>query len=391
MLRFLVALSLLLQAFAVDAIDLCPGASGAAPWDQSLLNDTARVLAGLDAPLESTLAATIDPAELARHRATLGKSWAELRTRQLDAVSAFGTSLFGKGKSAPQRVFYPFSGPDALYLVSLFPDARASVLTGLEPVGTVPVLADLSAQEIESSLAELRKSLYAILSFSFFRTNDLTVDLKRNRFVGVTPILFTFMAQAGYAIFDVRYVLLTPNGSVCQADAAQIAKPPAAHLPGVEIEYFAPGHADFRKLTYFAADIGDGGLRKTPQYLDYIHSFSPDATYLKSASYLMHKSYFSLIRKLILDESELVLQDDSGIPHGWFRPQLWEVQLYGRYKGPIGLFRNWYQIDLAEAYEAGDPEPLDFGIGYQHRKNQSNLVLYRKRAPSNGAASRRLK
>ena len=39
-------------------------------------------------------------------------------------------------------------------------------------------------------LAEVRKSLYAILSFSFFRTNDLTVDLRRSRFSGVTPILF---------------------------------------------------------------------------------------------------------------------------------------------------------------------------------------------------------
>ena len=380
MLRCLIALSLLLQAIAAGALDLCPGASGAAPWDQSLLNDTARVLAGLDAPLESSLAAHLDPDPLRRHRATLGKSWGELRAKQLDAVSAFGVSLFGKGTQAPQRVFYPFSGPDALYLVSLFPDARASVLTGLEPVGAVPVLATLTPQEIESSLAELRKSLYAILSFSFFRTNDLSVDLKRNRFVGVTPILFTFMAQAGYAIFDVRYVLLTPDGQLCQADASQVAKAPAAHLPGVEIEYFAPGQADFRKLTYFAADIGDGGLRKTPQYLDYIRLFEPDATYLKSASYLMHKSYFSLIRKLILDESELVLQDDSGVPHGWFRAPMWRAQLYGRYKGPIGLFRNWNQPKLAEAYDSGDPEPLAFGIGYQHRKNQSNLQLYRKRA-----------
>ena len=377
--RWMLIVLSMLSAMPASAYELCPGAKANPPWDQSLLNDTARVLAGLDAPLESSLARELDSVELKRHRATLGKSWAQLRAKQLNAVQQFGTGLFGSAEQAPQRVFYPFSGPDALYLVTLFPDARASLLTGLEPVGAVPVLSSLSGGEIDSSLAELRKSLHAILAFSFFRTNDLTVDLKRNRFVGVTPVLFAFMAQAGYAIFDVRYVLLTPDGPLCQADASQVAKPPAAHLAGIEIEYFAPGHADFRKLTYFAADIGDGGLKRTPQYLDHVRAFDVQATYLKSASYLMHKSYFSLVRSLILEESELVLQDDSGVPHGWFRPQLWQAQLYGRYKGPIGLFRHWYQPDLADAYDAGEPQPLEFGIGYQHRKNQSNLQLYRKR------------
>lgn len=371
-------LCLLIVAAPAYAYDPCTNAQATAPWDQSLLNDTARVLAGLDAPLESALARDLDGAELQRHRATLGQAWAGLRAQQLDAVARFGAAQLGSGAAAPRRVFYPFSGPDALYLVTLFPDAEKALLTGLEPVGAVPVLSELSAAEIESSLAELRKSLYAILEFSFFRTNDLTVDLKRNRFVGVTPLLFAFMAQAGYAIVDVRYVLLMPDAKLCQADASQVAKTPPGHIAGVEIEYFAPGEADFRRLTYFAADIGDGGLKRTPQYVDFVHAFDPQATYLKSASYLMYKSYFSIIRKLILDESELVLQDDSGIPHGWFRPQQWRAQLYGRYVGPIGLFRAWYQNDLEDAYDQSEVIPLEFGIGYQHRKNQSNLQLYRK-------------
>lgn len=367
------------------ALDSCPGADPVDGWNQGTLNDTARVLAGLRAPLESELAKVVEATALERHRASLGASWTQLRERQLEPVARFARAELGDAGSSPKRVFYPFSGPDALYLLTLFPDAQASILTGLEPVGSVPDFAGLDAAGIEAGLAEVRKSLYAILSFSFFRTNDLTVDLRKSRFSGVTPILFVFLAEAGYAVYDVRYVLLNPAGQLCRADPKLVARAPAGHVAGVEIEYFHPDDANFRRMLYFAADLGDGGLKRTPQYLDFVTAFDPDATYLKSASYLMYKPYFSLVRKLILDHSERVLQDDSGIPHAWFRPAVWDAILYGRYGSPIGLFNNWQQPGLREAYATGEPKALDFGIGYRHRKNDSNLQLYRKRDQGDAA------
>jgi len=373
------ALALFLLATPAAALELCQGANPTATWNQGALNDTARVLAGLRTPLESELAQVVAPQALERHRQSLGSSWAALRERQLQPVARFARAQLGSVESSAKRVFYPFSGPDALYLLTLFPDAQLSILTGLEPVGSVPDFAGLDAKEIEAGLAEIRKSLYAILSFSFFRTNDLTVDLRRSRFSGVTPILFVFLAEAGYAVFDVRYVLLTPAAELCQADPTLIAKPPAGYIGGVEVEYFLPDDLGFRRMIYFAADLGDGGLKRTPQYLDFVAQMNPDATYLKSASYLMYKPYFSLVRKLILEHSDWVLQDDSGIPHNWFRPALWDATLFGRYGSPIALFGNWTQTALRAAYADGDPQPLDFGIGYRHRKNDSNLQLYRKK------------
>lgn len=375
----LLTFALLLPA-AAQALPDCPGANPRDGWRQGALNDTARILAGLHAPLESELADVLDERALQRHRDSLGAGWAELRRRQLQPAAAFSRSELGGPESSPKRVYYPFSGPDALYLLTMFPDAQESILTGLEPVGSVPDFAGLDARAIEAGLAEVRKSLYAILSFSFFRTNDLTVDLRRSRFSGVTPILFVFLAEAGYAIFDVRYVMLPPGGELCRADAAQLRKPPAGHLPGVEIEYFHPDDAGFRRMLYLTADLGDGGLKRTPQYLEHVARFDPDATYIKSASYLMYRSWFSQVRKLILDHSEVVLQDDSGIPHAWFRAPLWQPTLYGRYGSPIPLFANWQQPGLRAAYADGEPKALEFGIGYRHRRNDSNLQLYRKRA-----------
>ncbi|GMU42218.1 MAG: hypothetical protein IT479_02955 [Xanthomonadales bacterium] len=376
---FLVATVLALPAVQLHALPDCPGANPQDGWRQGTLNDTARILAGLRAPLESELAKVVDEAALRRHRDTLGASWAELRRRQLEPAAAFARAELGAAETSPKRVYYPFSGPDALYLLTMFPDVQASILTGLEPVGSVPDFSGLDARAIEAGLAEIRHSLYAILSFSFFRTNDLTVDLRRSRFGGVTPILFVFLAEAGYAVYDVRYVLLPPDGTLCRADASMLAKPPRGHLSGVEVEYFDPEDFGFRRMLYLSADLGDGALQRTPQYLDHVARFDPDATYLKSASYLMYRSWFSQVRKLILEHSEVVLQDDSGIPHAWFRAPLWEATLYGRYGSPIPLFANWQQPGLRAAYADGKPKALEFGIGYRHRRNDSNLQIYRKR------------
>ncbi len=373
---FLAAL-LPLSAMAEDWPD-CSG-EAAPVYDQSRLTDTARLLAGFELQAGSELAAEIPAAALARHRDTLGAGWEELRKRQLDAVAAFARAELGAAGSAPTRIWYPFSGPDALYLLRFFPDAREAVMTGLEPVGPVPVLAGLSSEELVGSLAEIRKSLHAVLSFSFFRTNDLQVDLKKARLPGVTPLLFVFLAEAGHAIVDVHHVLLDGGGEICVATPEAVAAAPRGIVPGVVIDYFLPGEADFRRLWYFAADLSDNGLKRTPQYLEFIKAREPEASFIKSASYLMHKPYFSMVRAAILAESELVVQEDSGIPHAWFQPRLWAATLYGRYGSPIALFANWQQAALKRDYGRMQVRDLPFGIGYRHRRNDSNLQVYRRR------------
>lgn len=63
------------------------------------------------------------------------------------------------------------------------------------------------------------------------------------------------------------------------------------------------------------------------------------ATFFKSASYLPHRSDFSFIRKLVLDNSQAVLQDDTGIPYRYIDRGKWSVKSYGQYSRPYGSFR----------------------------------------------------
>jgi hypothetical protein len=101
---------------------------------------------------------------------------------------------------------------------------------------------------------------------------------------------------------------------------------------------------------------------------------------LKSASYLLRRSEFSTVRNFMLDHSATILQDDTGIPVSYFDRMKWQLQPFGRYVEPLKIFPGAYQPLLADLYRKDHPLPLDFGLGYHWRVNESGLLLA-KRVP----------
>jgi hypothetical protein len=275
-------------------------------------------------------------------------------------------------------VFYPFSGPDAMYALGMFPNSTAFALVGLEPVGELPDMAALDDANLGASLTELRRSLNSIKAFSFFRTNDMRAEFGRNRFSGVTPILLLFIARHGYSINAVETVIMQADGTLAEAPVNVVRGLGPERVPGVRIRFQKPSDSTERTLYYFSADLSDQGLEKVSQPLKWAESFAPRTTYIKSASYLMHKPYFSRVRDFILVKSALIVQDDSGIPLRMFKDNIWDRTLFGQYDGPIQLFANWYQKDLREAYLKRS-QPLEFGIGYDFQAKTSNIQRFTRR------------
>jgi hypothetical protein len=46
------------------------------------------------------------------------------------------------------------------------------------------------------------------------------------------------------------------------------------------------------------------------------------------------------IRTFLLENTDTLVQDDSGIPVSFFTPEGWELRLFGSYPGPISLFKE---------------------------------------------------
>jgi len=295
----------------------------------------------------------------------LDSRWSYMNRVRLNAMRGWGDSALGGVSTS--TVFYPFSGPDVLYADTLFPDSKIILMAGLEPVGTMPELSKLESEgKLNAYLSEVRTSLATILSASFFKTKDMKNDFNNEMVNGLLPAMIVFISREGHSIDNLQYVTLARDGTVHPRGSASGA-------PGVQISY------DGKTVLYFQTDLGNDGLRDNPGYIRLMKRLSPGVTYLKAASYLLYEDYFSSIRNAILDDSDGVVEDDSGIPFRYFDPKQWNVIPYGNYTGPIPLFAEHYQHDLADYYSKTSHSSLPFGSGYKFVASVSSLLVAKKK------------
>jgi hypothetical protein len=299
--------------------------------------------------------------------------WSALEKRYLTRIDGWrGRTLANLPASG--AAFYPFGGPDAANLLAFFPDAREYVIVGLEPIGCLPLRAPDYTQAYFSGL---RGDLSSVVANGFFRTKEMGGDFKEGPVNGVLPLLLFLLARSGYSVEEAAPIQISSSGTL--VIPSQAPGQPKAETDGVTIRFSDSRHGS-RTLRYFTLNLQSSRLNRKPGTLKYLNGLPAPLTLIKSASYLMHKTYFSTIRNLILSKSALVVEDDSGIPYRYFDADHWDVRFYGKYTEPIALFKMWKQDDLKAAYEARkEKQPLDFGIGYRH-PGESNLLVAVRRA-----------
>ena len=77
---------------------------------------------------------------------------------------------------------------------------------------------------------------------------------------------------------------------------------------------------------------------------------------------------FSVVRSIVLEISETIFQDDTGISLKYFDESIWTLQLYGEYTWPTTDVESYtHQPDLMKRYqetEAPQIKHLPFPMGY---------------------------
>lgn len=335
------------------------------------LNDIARYIAGMPGGMNSPLTSARQTEHWQRYSRNMDELWRRFSQIRQPGITAFVSARMG-GLSSPDTLWYPFSGPDYLFANSFFPGARTTILCGLEGADMLPDLAAMSHSQREQGLDGLYTSLSTALSCSFFITKDMRVDLQATQFKGTLPVVLVFMARLGMDITSITPVSLDPAGGLVSGQTNNAC-------PGYAIRC-RDGFRS-REVYYFKENLANGALGSDRRYLTFVSRFGSVATYLKSASYLMHTDEFSIIRKAILDQSYVVLEDDSGIPLRSFQDGRWSLSFHGNYSGVLDIFTSYYQPDLMKVFQDGGPNvmPMNFGIGYKFESGQSALILARKR------------
>ena len=337
----------------------------------------ARYISGLPVEDEALPPSLRNLAAFKAQRQFFESRWSELEPRRLDPMRKWAASELDAARKDTETLFYPFGGPDFLHAFTFFPNANRYIHFGLEPAGVMPDLTTMSSKETADMLTLIRKSLFAVLEWSFFRTNDMKVDLIRSR-MGAAPLILSFIARSGNEVLKVDYVELDAEGNLIGVSAPGNQPQYKGPVPGIRVYFRKSKDAAPQEVIYFSLDVSDSAYARNKRLHDFVKKRNGLVTYLKAASYLMHYASFNRIRGLILEESKHVLQTDSGIPYGYFSPATWDITLYGVYTRPIPLFRKRYQADLRSAYLKAS-EPLPYGIGYNYREGTSNMMLASKK------------
>jgi hypothetical protein len=332
-------------------------------------NDVARFLAGMPVSPDSPLAPLARDPAWQEHSAFFEKEFSKLNLSQLQKLHAWEDTYLPEVMQPVPVAFYMFSGPDFLYVDQFFPKASIYVLCGKESMGPPPD--PLRIANLPGALGNLENAMKSSLSTTYFITKDMKVDLQQQNLNGVLPILYVFIARADKSITRVTFGSLSSNGVFQESAPGK----KGSSIPGVRINYTDNQTGSSQTLYYFTTDISDGGIQSNPGFLKFCQHFGVGSSLLKSSSYLMFESGFNTIRNFILEHSNRIVQDDSGIPLAYFDPAKWGLRLFGNYLGPIELFKQHYQPKLQEFSARSNPPPLDFGFGYRWNYKEANLMV----------------
>ncbi len=321
------------------------------------LTDAARFFAGLPVD-EASEFSGLTGTEIwkcnARRAESLWTGFPKVQARMARWAQRELTAVFDP--TAP--VFYPFSGPDIVFPLIFFPCAGEYILVGLEPVGEILRRQGLTLQRLDEMLSSCSVAVQDLIRLSFYRTKVMEPEFADTALKGVLPVLMVSLARMDMEILEVVPGNLDENGGFVRADEAS-PEPRSA----VRIEFRRAGDAPVQSLVYFSCDLSNSGLKKRPGFVAFLANAGRYFTFMKSASYLCRKPYFSKIKKAILDRSYAVLQDDSGLAFSAFSPGTWKISLYGTYDGPVKLFEDHFEQDLWEAMN-NRAKPLNFRFGY---------------------------
>lgn len=346
-------------------------------------NDVARLLAGLPLPADHRLGAIADYPAYKTHSQFFTRAWAVKDTQLLARLTTWAQTELTAEHTGSRNVLYPFSGPDFMTVHTLFPNAGTYVMFGLEPEGRPVDIRGFTNEQINTNLSNLRVALDDILWSTFFKTNDMRVDFERYELKGALPILLAFISRRGNQVLSVRRVKVLPNGTL----AALEPHDPTSQNPndtlttGMEVRFKSErtSEAPVQTVVYLSFNADDVHFKNNLSVARLLDKLTPATGYIKSASYLLHNTYFSEIRNKIQAVCATILQDDSGIAYRYWPAEQWKLRFYGRYGDLVPLFRNRYQREVAKIYQTDTTiKRLTFGLGYTNRLSNCNLMIARK-------------
>ncbi len=302
------------------------------------------------------------------------QTWDDLRIRTLNPITKWCNINIPNIQNDTTTLIYPFGGPDMIFAMTFFPKAKDYVLMGLENPGELCAPDNLTEHEMHQYLDSLAYSMRYVNKYGFFIAAQMAADFRNKNMDGTIHVVLYTLAMNDCIITNHRNIYIDDHGEIQNNDGTV-----RDHPYGWELTFRKPGDPRTRTVKYLRMDLSDAMIKGKMEFPFYLNSIKHKNCYLKSASYLMQSVEFSVVRKLILDQFDQILQDESGFAYGRLI-QDYDVKLFGTYTRPLKVFKIFQQEDLKAALEGSSPLP--FKIGYASQLNESVLMSCTRKDPN---------
>lgn len=330
--------------------------------------------------------AQFDKDVIAHHCADLERAYGDYERDWVDVAKPFIASL--RPNDLPAEVIYPFGGGDLTSALATFPEAREITTISLEPAGDVLPVDHLGRDRLRAELATHRDHIERLFAKAHSRTDNLEKEA-HTELPGEIIFALAALVVHGAEPLSLRYFRLRADGSlafVSEADIAAAARSPKALrklFENAELRFRRTGDAGnpVQLLRHIAFNLDDEHLRADPALLAYLDGKGKVAVMTKAASHLLWSSHFSLIRGWLLEHSDWMVSDSTGIPPRFAKPAGFTQETYGKFDGPapFGLFNDGDSRDLKALFASQPDRGLAFRYGYPDKDGHAHIIVTARR------------
>lgn len=329
--------------------------------------------------------ARFDANVVAKHCDELSRAYADYRKGWVDVAEPFIAALRPKG--LPAVVVYPFGGGDLVSALATYPDASEITTISLEPAGDVRPIDRLAADFLGHELAVHRAHLERLFEKAHSRTDNLEKESK-TELPGEIVFDLAALVVHGEEPVSLRYFRIQPDGSLAYVTQADID---AAKRPGERHALFANAELRFRRsgvpdapvqvLRHVSFNLDDAHLKADPGLLAYLTARGAKVSAMtKAATHLLWNDHFSLIRGWLVDHTDWMISDSTGLPPRIAAPAGFTQETYGTFDGPspFGDPDKRDADDLKKLFQAQPARDMPFRYGYPDKDGHAHLVVTRR-------------
>jgi hypothetical protein len=329
-----------------------------------------------------------DATVVARHCDELERAYSDYQKTWVDVAKPFIAAL--RPADLPRVVVYPFGGGDLASALATFPEGAEFTTISLEPAGDVRPIDTLPPDRLARELAAHRAHLERLFEKAHSRTENLEKESKTD-LPGELLFALAALVVHGEEPTSLRYFRLAHDGSidyVTQADiqTAKTTNDRHALFSNAELRFRRVGAPDapIQVLRHISFNLDDFHLKADPGLIAYLSARGKVAAMTKAASHLLWNDHFSTMRSWLLDHTDWMVSDSTGIPPRFAAPSGFAQDTYGTFTGPapFGLLDARDAADVKKLFASQPVRDLAFRYGYPDKDGHGHLIVMRRTSPA---------